>query len=482
MLTRLRVKGFKNLHEVNLYLGPFTCVAGPNGVGKSNLFDAILLLGALAAKPVLDALLSVRGTNGRMSEIGRLFSSGTADTIASMEFVADMIVPRSVRDDFDREGTPTATFLEYTVQLCFDPSRPGGDKDPVYIGHEALKAKSSSDALRWLPFHPDPAWIKRHVIGPGRRTSPFISTEPGTDGSGLGIKLFGERTKKGGRPSTVPAGKSPQTVLCGVNAVTHPTALAVRNEMRSWRMLQLEPSALRRPDELHGHTRVSAIGEHLPTALLRIGAHTSIAHRLGELIPGVLAVEVETDNARQTRTLLVTLKDRKAYSASSLSDGTLRFLALAILAADPDVTGLICMEEPENGIHPERIPAVLDLVRTLAEEQDGLDGAKEVSQELKQVLINTHSPLVVELLPDDSLLVAEMLRLRGRDFVNFKPLPETWRAEVGKLSGGGLVGRGELMRALGRNQSPLSSKATGRKKLVAHHLVDADTPDLFSTP
>jgi AAA15 family ATPase/GTPase len=41
MLTRLKVSGFKNLVDVDVRFGAFTCIAGTNGVGKSNLFDAI---------------------------------------------------------------------------------------------------------------------------------------------------------------------------------------------------------------------------------------------------------------------------------------------------------------------------------------------------------------------------------------------------------------------------------------------------------
>jgi len=40
MLTRLKVNGFKNLVDVDVRFGPFTCVAGVNGVGKSKLFNA----------------------------------------------------------------------------------------------------------------------------------------------------------------------------------------------------------------------------------------------------------------------------------------------------------------------------------------------------------------------------------------------------------------------------------------------------------
>jgi predicted ATPase len=477
MLTRLRVKGFKNLRDVDLALGPFTCVAGPNGVGKSNLFDAITLLADLARKPILDAMASVRGTNRLTSELGRLFAARADSSVPAIEFIADIIVPGEVRDDFDRAASPSATFLEYSLTLCFDPKRAGGDKDPVYIEHEALRAKSSSDAMKWLPFRPAKGWVARHIKGPGRRTTPFIQTERSSSESGPTIKLFGERTGKGGRPSIVPAHKSPQTVLCGVNATTHATALAARNEMRSWRLLQLEPSALRKPDELHGTEQVSAIGEHLPAALARIGGHAEVTRRLSDLIPGVLAVEVVSDPIRQTRTLAVKLRDKQSYSASSLSDGTLRFLALAIMASDDDAEGLVCLEEPENGIHPQRIPAMLALVRALADDDDTHASSRNESDSLRQVLINTHSPLVVELLPDDSLLVAESLRQRGQEFVNFKPVPRTWRTEGSDLQPGDQVTRGQLLVYLGRNVSRPVPSSHARQS-VADHL----NSDLFAEP
>jgi AAA15 family ATPase/GTPase len=61
MLTRLEVDGFKNLLGLRIDLGPFTCIAGVNGVGKSNVFDAIQFLSLLASRPLLDAAQDVRG-------------------------------------------------------------------------------------------------------------------------------------------------------------------------------------------------------------------------------------------------------------------------------------------------------------------------------------------------------------------------------------------------------------------------------------
>src|SRR5437879_503160 len=74
VLTRLRVTGFKNLVDVDVRFGSFTCIAGANGVGKSNLFDAIRFLSALADQPMVDAALSVRDEGNRTGDVRDLFN------------------------------------------------------------------------------------------------------------------------------------------------------------------------------------------------------------------------------------------------------------------------------------------------------------------------------------------------------------------------------------------------------------------------
>jgi AAA15 family ATPase/GTPase len=64
MLTRLEVQGFKNLLDVQVEFGPFTCIAGANGVGKSNVFDAIEFLSYLANDTLMEASQRVRGSSG----------------------------------------------------------------------------------------------------------------------------------------------------------------------------------------------------------------------------------------------------------------------------------------------------------------------------------------------------------------------------------------------------------------------------------
>jgi hypothetical protein len=119
MLTRLKVCGFKNLVDVDVYFGPFTCVAGANAVGKSNLFDAIHFLSALADRPLIDAALSVRAEGGRSTDVKSLFHRVGKDFDREMSFVAEMIVPNEGWDDFGQRAEADNTFLQYSVTIAY---------------------------------------------------------------------------------------------------------------------------------------------------------------------------------------------------------------------------------------------------------------------------------------------------------------------------------------------------------------------------
>jgi predicted ATPase len=211
-------------------------------------------------------------------------------------------------------------------------------------------------------------------------------------------------------------------------------------------MLQLEPTALRKHDNYRDDPHISSIGEHLPATLKRLQTYDEVAASLNELLPDIDSVEVDDDKTREAYTLAVTMKNKNRYTAGSLSDGTLRFLALSILSTDPEATGLLCMEEPENGIHPLRIPEMMNLVRSLSYAPAADD---KLGVAFRQVIINTHSPLVVAELPDDSLLLAEPLRHKGSTSIVFRPLTDTWRTKgEATLNSVTPVGRGHLLNYL----------------------------------
>ncbi|MFZ3132777.1 MAG: AAA family ATPase [Desulfosporosinus sp.] len=81
--------------------------------------------------------------------------------------------------------------------------------------------------------------------------------------------------------------------------------------------------------------------------------------------------------------------------ATRLSDGTLRFLSLLAILCNPDLPPLICIEEPELGIHSDIIPTIAKLL-------------KEASK-VAQVIVTTHSEVLIDELTDtpESVLVCE---------------------------------------------------------------------------
>ena len=150
MLTRLKVNGFKNLMGVDVRFGPFTCVAGVNGVGKSNLFDAIRFLSLLANKTLVEAALSVRAEGGSASDLRSLFHRVGDHYTDRISFEAEMIVPKKAIDDLGQTGEASITILRYLLELGYrQDMRNGASFGSLEIIKEELWKRIPSG----LPYH-----------------------------------------------------------------------------------------------------------------------------------------------------------------------------------------------------------------------------------------------------------------------------------------------------------------------------------------
>ncbi len=447
MLTRLKVSGFKNLVDIDVAFGPFTCIAGPNGVGKSNLLDALRFLSLLADRTLIDAALHVRGESERLEDAESLFNQVGAGRTDRMTFEAEMLIPLEGLDDLGQSAKASATFLRYRLDLGLR------HKAEVAVGpfellREELVSVPLKEATASLRFPGIvPRW-RTSVLRAKERSRVFIATAGA--GASRAVELHPEGNVNAPPVSRI-ATNLPRTVISVTDATTSPTAFLARSEMRSWQVLHLEPAALRRPDETAPTRVLGTDGSHLPTALYRLvqfqtrdapnehgrraleaQVYAEVANRLAALVDDIRSVSVVRDEERRLLTLYVTDRTGASFPARALSDGSLRFLAMVILSLAPDGNRVLCLEEPENGIAPERIPALLRLLRATA-----VDTTQRADSDnpMRQVIVTTHSPSVVALTPDDSLLIAErrfMLTENGRSQgVSFCALPGTWRQHTG---------------------------------------------------
>lgn len=426
MITRLKINGFKNLIDFEVHFGVFNCIAGANAVGKSNLFDAICFLSDLSHKSLLDAALSVRSEGQRNQPIQELFSRTGQWQADRMELEADMLVAEEATDELGQKAKASITSLKYSLVLVWN-----NEENKLKIAEEWLEPISLTETEKRLYFKPHKNWKNSVLKGRRNSNTPFISTA--TDGSGeVVIQIHNDKVS--GPPLKRKANVLSRSILSTAYSAQHPTVVVAQQEMRSWKMLHLESSSLRRSDELHqiAQAHLTENGLHLPATVYRLqrdqkdrDIYQLLANRLANLIGGISELNIDLDPKRELLTLMLHFKNGETFSARSLSDGTLRFLGLAVMELDKDSGSLICLEEPENGIHPKRIPDMLDLLQDLACDTEL---PMDETNPLRQVIINTHSPHVVQLVPEDSLLIAHILQSDNR--LVLKPLPKTWRSSI----------------------------------------------------
>lgn len=120
----------------------------------------------------------------------------------------------------------------------------------------------------------------------------------------------------------------------------------------------------------------------------------------------------------------------RTIPATRLSDGTLRYLCLLAILLQPTPPPLVCIEEPELGLHPDILPTIAELL-------------KDASTRM-QLIVTTHSDILVDAMTDtpEAILVCEKAadgtRINRLDAEHLKPWLEKYR--LGELWTSGEIG------------------------------------------
>lgn len=387
MITKIEISGFKSFSGFSLEFTPFTLIAGTNASGKSNLFDALKLLSNLASSDLRTAF-SFPEQRGSIDEMFSLYSK--EKTISTMSFAVELLVNRRIQDNWGGVEEIKTPRLRYELIIARKKNERGYEE--LYVKHERLSK-----------INPDTdAWAKKYLGNKNRNiwkstqsggtSKPYIYTEVVNDVVTIKIRQDG---KQGGKATV--ANSINQTVLGSVTTVDFPHAFAAKEEMKSWNFMQLNPEILREPtkQETNFCDVIGHSGENLAAALFRLKSDDEyklieISRMLRTFLPEFASVDVKDDKANKQFLLVLKDENGKEFTSRVLSEGTLRILTLCILLFDEKHQGLLCFEEPENGIHPFRINSMVKLLRDLSMDLDS------PGTSLRQVIINTHSPSLLQ--------------------------------------------------------------------------------------
>lgn len=199
---------------------------------------------------------------------------------------------------------------------------------------------------------------------------------------------------------------------------------------RDWSMGRYTPPRLLQPADLPNQM-LDENARNLGLVLNRLKRNAETKNRILERFKAIYAEVQDFDVIIEGGRVQIIVQEGRFYvPATRLSDGTLRYLCLLAILYDPTPPPLICIDEPELGLHP-------DLINNIAE-------ALRFASERTQLVVTTHSADLVDAFTDDpeTVLVCEKVNgcsnVRRLDAQQLKPWLDEYR--LGALWTSGEIG------------------------------------------
>lgn len=422
MITRLEIDGFKTFEEFAIDLMPFTAIVGPNASGKSNLFDAIELLAELTTEDVRSAMTKLRG---EPLELFRRTPHGSAKMIS---LAVEVLLPVSGIDQFGTHYELKTQRLRYEVRLEGETDSSGNIKKIVVAHERCERIKKKDESSNFVQE------ASEITYGGNIRKTPFLDTEISIDGQ-KSFLIRQDGPNKKGRPTRIPATDASRTGISTVQTAEFPHLYAVKSFLGHPSFLEISPNEARRENDRFVEKKMLPSASNLSAVLDRLksetrtddqpeGILTEISNQLSQLIPSVRKVHSVTSRDQKEYAYEIEMADGLRFSSRVISDGTLRLLALITVLNDPEREGLLCFEEPENGIHEGRIPALIELIRS---------STGNFADDYFQVVVNTHSPAVMKALQDTEIIAADVVNVSVKEGVTKKTRMRGSPSEMGDL-------------------------------------------------
>jgi predicted ATPase len=356
VINSIHVAGYRSIRDLTLSLRPVNVLTGPNGCGKSNLYNSLVLIGRAARGEFARAIAEEGGTPSVLWAGPQLRSSRKKP-------------PRRIVLSFEAEdygyelqaGLPVFNELAIGTLFGLDPRVkeeyiwPAGNRRVFMLKREQPSAwlRNAEGAIVTYPFS-----ISRHESVLSQIIDPHL----------------------------------------------YPEISVVRNQIQSWRFYHHfrtdMDSPLRQPQIGVQTTVLSRDGVDLAAALQtirEIGDGGLLDSTIAQAFGGaeLLITTAETVFSLQLRVPGL----MRPLQARELSDGQLRFLCLCAALLSPRPPSLLALNEPETSLHPDIIEALARLIVTASAST--------------QLWITTHSQALAAAIEDHSGIPRIRLAMQG---------------------------------------------------------------------
>lgn len=374
---------------IDLPLKPLNVLIGPNGSGKSNLLEAISLLQA-----------APRGISEPISRTGGIrewtWKGAEASDSITMEVIVSFLPGPTSR-------APSAIFVNPDTRSTDLPLRGMLRHHLTLVGRDGrtIMADEQVEPLETSPeTHDEVAYYRpprdKQAVAALDAAAQRISKSGNAHGDAWPAFVQGRQ----GALEFASEYRADESLLSFFASPNFPALWHLKEQYRRIRLYRnwsFGPDAGSR-EPCSAHARSDFLDEgagNLPLVLSQLHGtqRKTFLTALDKLFDGI--VDVQCPVTGGTVSLFLDEAGGRSIPASRLSDGTLRYLSLLAILLHPEPPPLICIEEPELGLHPDLLPMLADLMIEASERS--------------QLIVTTHSDVLVDALTDrpESVVVCE---------------------------------------------------------------------------
>jgi len=387
----VRVGAYRSLYDVQLTPAHLSVLVGPNNSGKSNALDALDFLGEVHRSGVEVALIRKGGfenvAHRRMRRTKRpieieIQASFTREEIQHRR---GRRVPRRSEEAQLFDPDPFAS-RAVTLRHCFALKAVSGRMDTDFsvlkeeIEIVAVNENGRQRSVIVRRERQDVVWDLTKAgppqSGDARSESEFYPIDD------VDFQAFAEKNVR------------ETELLTGV--LTYNSFIStLQGALASSKLCHLSPKSCREPGVSSPNADIEASGSNLPALAAHLarsypGSWERVISAMRMIVPDLEDIRIDFTHDRRLTLEFVERGVGRAWTSEDVSDGTIQSLALFSVLFDPR-SAFALIEEPENSVHPWIIRNFVDACREAVD---------------KQVLITTHSPVLINYLgPEDISLV-----------------------------------------------------------------------------
>ena len=382
---RIEARGYRSLRYVSQPLNRFHVLLGPNASGKSSFLDAIafladLLRGGVEAAVHGDARFGIplRAPDGR-----QLTWMRRSDRF---ELAVELAIPEALRD---RRGNRNPETCRYEVAIDV-----GG---PLRLARETLwlkPAEAPQPRPRQPAMFPEPREIPESIVSAPGSHAPKGWKRVVSRAEEAEQVYYRSETSGWSNPFRIGADRAALASL-PEDEERFPVATWFRRRLSEGvERLALSGEAMRRASPPGSSRGYRPDGSNLAHVVHRLEAgHPDRLERwirhVREALPDLESIWTRERDEDRHRYLVLRYASGLEAPSWLVSEGSLRLLALTLLAYIPDLSGIYLIEEPENGIHARAVETVFQSLASVY-------GA--------QILLATHSPMIASAAELDQVL------------------------------------------------------------------------------